>query len=110
MADVKVERKESISREDAVRWLSQLSAALADGHDAELPFAPATVSIDIPDRVRAELEVEVEGNEVELEIEFKWRITDPARTRQATEDGAQAQPQTSARPAVTTKKRAASRK
>jgi len=100
MADVKVERKESISREDAVRWLSQLSAAFADGHDAELPFTPATVSIDIPDRVRAELEVEVEGNEVELEIEFKWRITDPAGT----------QPQTPPPPAVTTKKRAASRK
>jgi amphi-Trp domain-containing protein len=111
MANVKVERKESISRQDAVRWLSQLSDAFADGHDAELPFAPGTVSIDIPDRLRAELEVEVEGNELELEIEFKWRITDPAGTHQAPEDGAErAQPQTPPRPAVTTKKRAASRK
>jgi amphi-Trp domain-containing protein len=111
MADVKVELKESISREDAVRWLSQLSDAFANGHDAELPFAPGTVSIDIPDRVRAEIEVEVEGNEVELEIEFKWRIAGPGKTAQPAEDAARrAQSQTPARPAVTTKKRAASRK
>src|SRR5215510_2978736 len=110
MADVKVERKESISRADAVRWLSQLSNAFANGRDAELPFAPGTVSIDIPDRVRAELEVEVDGNEVEVEIEFKWRIAEPGRTGQPPEAARQAQPPASARPAVTTKKRAASRK
>jgi amphi-Trp domain-containing protein len=111
MADIKVERKESISREDAVRWLSQLSDAFADGHDAELPFALGTVSVDIPDQVRAELEVEVDGDEVEVEIEFKWQIPKPETLPQTPEDTArQAQPQTSARPAVTTRRRAASRR
>lgn len=98
MADVKVELKESISREDAARWLSQLSHAFANGHEGELPFGPGTVSIDIPNRVRAELEVEVEGNEVEVEIEFKWRIAEPET------------PATTARSGATTRTRAANRK
>ncbi|MDR2988439.1 MAG: amphi-Trp domain-containing protein [Nocardiopsaceae bacterium] len=111
MADVKVERKESISREDAARWLSQLSHAFADGHDGELPFGPGTVSVDIPDRVRAEIEVEVEGDEIEVEVEFKWQIARSETTRRPTEDaGKQAEPQAESRPAVTTKRRAASRK
>jgi amphi-Trp domain-containing protein len=91
MADVKVERKESISRDDAARWLSQLARAFGGSHDGELPFAPATVSVEIPDQVRAELEVEVKGNEVEIEIEFKWLISEPeaqngARGRGAAEN------------------------
>jgi amphi-Trp domain-containing protein len=111
MADVKVERKESISREDAARWLSQLSQVFADGHDGELPFGPNTVSVDIPDRVRAELEVEVEGNEVEVEIEFKWQIAEPETALRPAEDaGQEVEPQAPARPAVTTKRRAASRR
>ncbi|MGN6793459.1 MAG: amphi-Trp domain-containing protein [Streptosporangiaceae bacterium] len=89
MADVKVELKESISREDAARWLSQLSAAFSDGRDGELPFAPGTLTVDIPDRVRAELEVEVEGNEVEVEIEFKWQIAEPETSRRTPEAGGQ---------------------
>ncbi|HEX2323524.1 MAG TPA: amphi-Trp domain-containing protein [Streptosporangiaceae bacterium] len=105
MADVKVELKESISREDAARWLSQLSRAFANGHEGELPFGHGTVSMKIPDRVRAELEVEVEGNEVEVEIEFKWQIAEPEKALRPS-DGAQ----TTARSGVTTGKRAASRK
>jgi amphi-Trp domain-containing protein len=100
MADVKVELKESISREDAARWLSQLSHAFADGHEGELPFGPGTVSMEIPDRVHAELEVEVEGNEVEVEIEFKWRIAEPESRPAAG----------TAQSGVTTRTRAASRK
>ena len=100
MADVKVELKESISRKDAARLLSQLSEAFADGHEGELSFGPGTVSMEIPDRVRAELEVEVEGNEVEVEIEFKWQIAGPG-TRPAA---------ATAQSGVTTRTRAASRK
>jgi amphi-Trp domain-containing protein len=112
MADVKVELKESISREDAARWLSQLSRAFANGHEGELPFGHGTVSMKIPDRVRAELEVEVEGNEVEVEIEFKWQIAEPEKALRPS-DGAQTTARsrvTTARSGVTTGKRAASRK
>ncbi len=82
MSDVKVERKESLSRDEAAMWLSLLSKAFTAGDHAELPFGPSSVSLHIPDRVRAELEVEVEGDEVEIEVEFKWSMVqheaDPA--------------------------------
>lgn len=72
MSDVKVERKESLSREEAASLLSLLSEAFSAGNHAELPFGTSSVSLYIPDRMRAELEVEVEGDEVEIEVEFKW--------------------------------------
>jgi amphi-Trp domain-containing protein len=112
MADVKVELKESISRKDAARWLSQLSHAFANGHEGELPFGSGTISMEIPDRVRAELEVEVEGNEVEVEIEFKWQIAEPEKAPRPS-DGAQTTARSgvnSARSGVTKGRRAASRK
>jgi amphi-Trp domain-containing protein len=95
MSDVKVERKESLSRDEAATLLSVLSKAFTAGDHAELPFGPSSVSLHIPDRVRAELEVEVEGDEVEVEVEFKWSMVEheaasaieevappPARARQ----------------------------
>jgi amphi-Trp domain-containing protein len=76
MSDVKVERKESLSRDEAAQLLTLLSRAFTTGNHAELPFGPGSVSLHIPDRVRAELEVEVDGDEVEVEVEFKWSMTE----------------------------------
>ena len=78
MSDVKLESKESISRQDAAEWLTLLSEAFAKGSHVELPFGPGSVSLHVPDRVRAEFEVEVEGDEVEVELEFKWSTAQPA--------------------------------
>jgi amphi-Trp domain-containing protein len=78
MSDVKLERKELVSREDAAEWLTLLSAAFAKGNQIELPFGPGSVSLHVPDRLRAEFEVEVEGDEVEVEVEFKWSTRQPA--------------------------------
>jgi len=72
MSDVKLERKEPVSREDAAEWLELLSQAFAKGSHIEMPFGPGTVTLQIPDRVRAELEIEVDGDEIEVELEFKW--------------------------------------
>lgn len=76
MSDVKVERKESLSRDEAAQWLVLLAKAFAAGDHADLPFGPGSVSLHIPDRMRAELEVEVEGDEVEVEVEFKWSMVE----------------------------------
>jgi amphi-Trp domain-containing protein len=76
MSDVKVERKESLSRDEAANLLALLSKAFTAGEHADLPFGPSSVSLYIPDRVRAELEVEVEGDEVEVEVEFKWTMVE----------------------------------
>jgi amphi-Trp domain-containing protein len=78
MSDVKLERKESISRQDAAEWLTLLAEAFAKGSHVELPFGPGSVSLHVPDQVRAEFEVEVERDEVELEVEFKWSTAQPA--------------------------------
>jgi amphi-Trp domain-containing protein len=85
MSDVKVERKESLSRDEAAQLLALMSRAFTAGDHAELPFAPSSVSLHIPDRVLAELEVEVDGDEVEVEIEFKWSMTEH-ETGMATRD------------------------
>lgn len=87
MSDVKIERKESLSREEAAQLLSLLSKAFTAGDHAELPFGPSEVSLHIPDRVRTELEVEVEGDEVEVEVEFKWSMVEH-ETRSAMGDTA----------------------
>jgi amphi-Trp domain-containing protein len=73
MSDVKLERKQSLSREDAAVWLHALSRAFKQGGEAELPMGEGgTLSLHLPDNVTAEFEVEVDGDEVEVEIEFKW--------------------------------------
>jgi amphi-Trp domain-containing protein len=76
MSDVKIERKESLSRDEAAQLLSLLSEAFTAGKHVELPFGPSSVSLHIPDRVRTELEVEVDGDEVEVEVEFKWSMVE----------------------------------
>ena len=78
MSDVKVERKESVSRQDAADWLALLAKAFAEGGHAELRFGPDVVSMRVPDRMRAEFEVEVDGHEVEVELEFKWSTAQSA--------------------------------
>ena len=90
MSDVKLERKESVSRDEAAEWLSLLSRAFTQGGHVDLPFGAGTVSLHIPDRVRAEFEVEVESGEIEIEVELKWST---AHTEGApTEDEAAARP------------------
>jgi amphi-Trp domain-containing protein len=74
MSDVKLERKESVSRAEAADLLAMLARAFMAGGHTELPFGPGTVTLHIPDGVRVEFEVEVEDDEVELEVEFSWPL------------------------------------
>jgi amphi-Trp domain-containing protein len=75
MSDVKIEYEQTISRDEAAALLSELARAFTGDHDAEFPFGPGTVKLNVPGSVRAELEVEVEDNEVEVEIEFTWPLS-----------------------------------
>ena len=72
MADMKLERKETLSRQQAAQRLSALARALAEGGDVEMDLGGTTVSLHVPDSVRAEFEVEVDGDELELELELTW--------------------------------------
>lgn len=79
MADVKLERKETLSRQEAAVWLAALSKAFAHGGHVELPVgAGGTLELQLPEEVRAEFEVEVDGDQVEIEVEFTWSTARPA--------------------------------
>jgi amphi-Trp domain-containing protein len=76
MADVSFERRKSLSRQEAATWLTALSRGFAHGEEVELPVGDGgTVTLRLPEEVRAEFEVEVSGDEVEVELEFTWHLT-----------------------------------
>jgi amphi-Trp domain-containing protein len=73
MSDVKLEQKQSLSRQEAAVWLHALSKAFERGGEAKLPMpGGATIEFHLPEQVSAEFEVEVDGDEIEVEVEFKW--------------------------------------
>jgi amphi-Trp domain-containing protein len=76
MADLRFERKKTLSRAEAVSWLTALSKGFTHGGDVELPVGDgSTVAVRFPEEVQAEFEIEVQGDEVEIEFEFKWTLT-----------------------------------
>jgi amphi-Trp domain-containing protein len=98
MSDMKVELKQSLTRQQAADKLSALARALTEGGKVDLDLGEATVTLRVPDELRTEFEVEVEGDELELELEFKWstaRAEGPAVAADKTE-----QPQPRAIPAL----------
>jgi amphi-Trp domain-containing protein len=86
MSDMKVELKESLTRQQAADKLSTLARALAEGGKVDLELGDTTMSLRVPDEVRSEFEVEVDGDEFELELELKWstaRTKEPAAAEEA---------------------------
>jgi amphi-Trp domain-containing protein len=75
MADVEFEQSQSLSRADAAKLLASLSEALGgDEEHAHLRLGDSTVTVRVPEHVRAEVEIEVDGDELELEIELTWSL------------------------------------
>ena len=72
MSDMKVELRESLTRQQVADKLSALASALAKGGDVELEVGGATVNLRVAEDVRSELEVEIDGDEQQLELELKW--------------------------------------
>jgi amphi-Trp domain-containing protein len=72
MSDMKVELKESLTRQQAADRLSALARAIAEGGKVDVELGGATITLRVPDDMRTEFEVEVDGDELELELEFKW--------------------------------------
>jgi len=62
MSDVKIEHKETMSRDEAAAWLSLLSKALAADGDVDLQLGQSEIQVHVPDQLAAEFEVEVEGD------------------------------------------------
>lgn len=86
MKDLRIERKRSLSRQEAADQLTALADALREGGEAELELGPGTLSLRIPDDLRSEIEVEIGSGEIELEIEFTWP-TAPTRAAPSSRGG-----------------------
>jgi amphi-Trp domain-containing protein len=82
MAEVKIEQKVTLGRQETARWLADLAKAIDEGGTVEVPLAGPTVTVNLPEEFRCEAEVEVDGDDVELELELKWSPPPkPSRTR-----------------------------
>jgi amphi-Trp domain-containing protein len=92
MSDMKVELKESLTRQQAADKLSALARALAEGGKVDLELGETTLSLRVPDSVRSEFEVEVDGDELELELELKWSTARAEGSATAAEEAEPPQP------------------
>ncbi|GAA4728905.1 amphi-Trp domain-containing protein [Phytohabitans rumicis] len=79
MANVKVERKASLTRKQVAEALSALASALDEGPEVEVKVAGLEVKLVVPDELHTEFEVEVDGDEIEIELELKWSTAPTAR-------------------------------
>jgi amphi-Trp domain-containing protein len=99
VSDVKVEQKQTLSREEAARFIAALADGLSDGGNVSVRLGSSTLQLSVAAQVDCELEVSVDGDEIELELELKWSTSgsapaeaaeqeDQAGEVQADEDGA----------------------
>ena len=82
---MKIEQKQSLTREEAARFIAELAAGLADDGKVTVRLGSSTLELSVADQLRCELEVAVDGDEIELELELKWSTGDRA-SAQSTED------------------------
>jgi amphi-Trp domain-containing protein len=75
MVELKFERKDSLSRQEAVRRLRAIADAL-DGSDRRAELELGSETIDFP--VASDVRFELDDDELELEIELKWLVKDAA--------------------------------
>ena len=72
MEPVKIESKQTLSREDAAAFLSGLADQLAAGDEVELDRQGVHFEFGVPEEVELEVELEIKEDETELEIELHW--------------------------------------
>src|SRR3712207_4082107 len=69
---VKVQQKQSLSRQDAARLIAGLAEGLGNNGKVTVRLGNSTLELSVTDQVDWELELEVDGGEIELELELKW--------------------------------------
>ena len=72
MSDVKVQQKQSLSRQEVARLVAALAEGLGEDGKVTVQLGNSTLELSVSDEVDWELEVEVDGDEIELELELKW--------------------------------------
>jgi amphi-Trp domain-containing protein len=72
VSDVKVQQKQSLSRQEAARFLAALAEGLGEDGKVAVRLGNSTLELSVADQVDWELEVEVDGDKIELELELTW--------------------------------------
>ncbi|MBY3553482.1 amphi-Trp domain-containing protein [Modestobacter lapidis] len=72
MSDVKVQQKQTLSRQEAARLIAALAEGLGGDGKVTVQLGGSTLELSVADQVGYELEVEVDGDQIELELELKW--------------------------------------
>jgi amphi-Trp domain-containing protein len=69
---LEIEKKETMSREQAAQRLRELADMLSRDNDVEFERDGIRFTVHVADEVQVKIELEVETDERELEIELKW--------------------------------------
>jgi amphi-Trp domain-containing protein len=72
MPDVELERKQTLSRQEAGERLIAIGNALVAGAESKLDMDGDSVRFTVAEQVHWEFELEVDGTETQLEVELKW--------------------------------------
>jgi amphi-Trp domain-containing protein len=72
MEILEIEKKETLSREDAAARLHRLADMLARDNEVQFERDGIRFTVHVADQVDVKVELEVETEERELEIELKW--------------------------------------
>jgi amphi-Trp domain-containing protein len=88
MSDVKVQQKQTLSREEAARFIAALAEGLSEEGSVIVRLGSSTLELSVASQVECELEVAVDGDEIELELELKWSTSSRA-SAEAAEDGSE---------------------
>jgi amphi-Trp domain-containing protein len=69
---LKLEDKQTLSREEAAAYLRHVADELASGNDVRMERDSLRFVAKVPPTLRLKVEFEVEDDETELEIELTW--------------------------------------
>lgn len=69
---VKIEKKQTLSREEAANQLRAIADELASGEGILMERDGLRVTVNLPDEFTMEVEVEIDHDEREFEITFSW--------------------------------------
>jgi amphi-Trp domain-containing protein len=85
VSDVKVQQKQSLSRQEAARLIAALAEGLGADGKVAVRLGDSTLELSVGGQLDWELEVEVDGDEIELELELRWS-TSGRTSAEAVED------------------------
>src|SRR5512143_625647 len=69
---VEIEKKETMSREEAAARLRAFADTLARNNDIEFERGGMQIKVHVPDEIHVKVELELETDKRELEIELTW--------------------------------------